>query len=243
MTDLAIIGPDPAFGGGGRALTEALWRAAAEIGHEPELHFLRNDRMPAAEQDPVFTRRQEVRSPLPVPDAEPYKLMLAATRIGKRVSGAGACFVCAPTASYGYGAVLSRRPYACWAGTTVDEEWSGRRHGLDRLRRTAHGLGAPVAHRLESSTLSHARVLWAISDATRRALAAVADRREQEVRVVPIPVDAQHFTPLPDEEWERELSRPQLVFVGRANDPRKNLPLLLEAWTGVSRETQRSSPR
>ena len=49
MRDLAIVAPDPGFGGGGRALTEALWRAAEEVGREPQLHFLRNPRLPGAD--------------------------------------------------------------------------------------------------------------------------------------------------------------------------------------------------
>ena len=57
MRDLAIVAPDPGFGGGGRALTEALWRAAEELGREPRLHFLRNRRVPSSEDDwqpPIF---------------------------------------------------------------------------------------------------------------------------------------------------------------------------------------------
>ena len=40
MRDFAIIAPDPAFGGGGRALTEALWSAAEDLGREPDLRDL-----------------------------------------------------------------------------------------------------------------------------------------------------------------------------------------------------------
>ncbi len=143
MRDLAIVAPDPGFGGGGRALTEALWRAAEEVGREPQLHFLSNPRLPGDDDDPVFTRSRPVRSWLPLPDLEAHKLWLAAPRVADRLRRAKTCFVCAPAASYGYGAVLSRRPYGCWAGTTVDDEWAARRDGVDGLRRTAHAAGAP----------------------------------------------------------------------------------------------------
>ena len=56
------------------------------------------------------------------------------------------------------------------------------------------------------------------------------------VPVVRIPVDAQRFTPLSDDGWTHGLQHPQLVFVGRADDPRKNVPLLLEAFALVRRE-------
>ena len=52
MRDLAIVVPDPGFGGGGRAQTEALWRAAADIGRQPEVSFVRNGRLPSTDDDP-----------------------------------------------------------------------------------------------------------------------------------------------------------------------------------------------
>src|SRR3954454_1869400 len=230
MRDLAIVAPDPGFGGGSRALTEALWRAAEEGGREPQLHFLRNPRLPGGDEDPVFTRSRPVRSWLPVPDMEAYKLWLAAPRVADRLRRAKTCFVCAPAASYGYGAVLSRRAFGCWAGTTVDDEWAARRDGVDGLRRTAHAAGAPMMHRLERETLRRARVLWAISAASQRSLAELARVPEERIRLVHIPVDAERFTPLPDDEWMRGLDAPRLVFVGRASDPRKNVTLLLDAF-------------
>jgi glycosyltransferase involved in cell wall biosynthesis len=230
MRDLAIVAPDPGFGGGGRALTEALWRAAEEVGREPELHFLRNPRLPGDDDDPVLTRSRPVRSWLPLPDMEAYKLWLAAPRVADRLRRAKTCFVCAPAASYGYGAVLSRRAFGCWVGTTVDDEWAARRNGVDGLRRTAHTAGAPVMHRLERETLRRARVLWAISAASRRSLAALARVPEERIRLVHIPVDVECFTPLPEDEWTRGLDAPRLVFVGRASDPRKNVTLLLDAF-------------
>ena len=240
MRDLAIVAPDPGFGGGGRALTEALWRAAEEVGREPQLHFLRNPRLPGDDDDPVFTRSRPVRSWLPLPDLEAHKLWLAAPRVADRLRRAKTCFVCAPAASYGYGAVLSRRPYGCWAGTTVDDEWAARRDGVDGLRRTAHNVGAPVLHRLERETLRRARVLWAISAASRRSLAALARVPEDRVRVVHIPVDTERFSPLPDDEWERGLDAPRLVFVGRASDPRKNVALLLDAFVRLRERVPRA---
>src|SRR5262249_9158098 len=53
------------------------------------------------------------------------------------------------------------------------------------------------------------------------------------IRVVRIPVDVNRFAALPDDEWESLLDAPKLLFVGRADDPRKNIGLLLEAYTLV----------
>jgi glycosyltransferase involved in cell wall biosynthesis len=229
MHDFAVVGSDPGFGGGGRALTEALWRAAEELGREPELHYLHYRRLPTLDRDPVFTRRRSV-SPLPFPDIEAIKNLAAATVIATRVRGASSCFVSAAVASHGYGAVLARRPYGCWTATSIADEWAARRHGVDRARRIAHAAGRPLLHALERATLRRAKVLWAISPASRASLVAAAGIPEDGIRVVPIPVDLERFAPLGDSEWEERLARPELVFVGRAGDPRKNVALLLDAF-------------
>jgi glycosyltransferase involved in cell wall biosynthesis len=230
MRDFAIVAPDPGFGGGGRAMTEALWRAAEGLGREPELHFLRSPRLPDTEDDPVFTKERIVRSPLPFPDMASYKVWLTAPRVADRLRKVRACFVCAAVASYGYGAALSRRTYGCWLATSVADEWGARRDGLDALRRTAHALNAPVSRKLERETLRRARVLWAISPAARNAIAEAARVAPERIEVVRIPIDTQLFTPLPDDEWTRGLEQPLLAFVGRASDPRKNVDLLLDAF-------------
>jgi len=230
MRDLAIVAADPGFGGGGRAFTETLWHAAREIGREPELHFLRNPSLPDTDDDPVFTRRRVAHSGLPLPDLLSYKVWLSAPRVADRLRKARACFVCAPVASYGYPAALARRPYGCWVATSVDDEWAARRDGLDRSRRSAHAVNAPLLRKLERETLRRARVVWAISPAAAHAVAEATRMPEERIRVVRIPVDTQRFSPLPDDEWKRGLEQPRLVFVGRASDPRKNVPLLLDAF-------------
>jgi glycosyltransferase involved in cell wall biosynthesis len=230
MRDFAIVTADPGFGGGSRALTAALWEAASEIGREPELHFLRNPSLPATEDDPVFTKRRVAHSALPLPDLASYKVWLSAPRIADRLRKARACFVCAPVASYGYAAALARRAYGCWVATTADDEWEARRGGLDRRRRAARAVNAPLEHKLEHETLRRARTVWAISPAAAHVVAEAMHVPEERVRVVRIPVDTQRFSPLPDDEWKRGLEQPTLAFVGRASDPRKNVSLLLDAF-------------
>src|SRR5947199_1693664 len=47
------------------------------------------------------------------------------------------------------------------------------------------------------------------------------------------PVDPARFAPLADADWARRLARPEIVFAGRADDPRKNIGLLLDAFRRV----------
>ena len=125
MSDFAIVASDPAFGGGGRALTEALWHAARELEREPELHFLRYRRLHTSAPEEIFTRRRSVPQVLPALNA--LNVLTAATLIAPRIRRARSCFVSAAVASHGYGAALARRPYGCWVATSLDDEWTARR--------------------------------------------------------------------------------------------------------------------
>jgi glycosyltransferase involved in cell wall biosynthesis len=228
VAELAIVGQDPGFRGGIVAQTEALWNAAVSLGCDPALHYLRYRRLDRDRAEAAVHGRGV--DPL-LPDIDVVNVLAAAVVIGRRVRPASASFVCTATASSGFGAVLARKPFGCWIGTTLVDEGAARRGGLDAARKVAHAINAPALRALERRTLRSARVRWATSPGSRRALAAAAGIPESEVRIVPIPIDADRFTPVADEEWERTLEAPQLVFVGRADDPRKNIGLLLEGFT------------
>jgi glycosyltransferase involved in cell wall biosynthesis len=230
VADLAIVGQDPGFAGGVLAQTEAIWQAARSLDREPELHYLRYRRLDASRCDAGLDGRA-VR-PL-VPGVEVLNVLAAAAVIAPRIRGVRTRFVCAASASNGFGAVLARKPFGCWISTALADESRSRLPALDRPRRLAHSASAPALRRLERATLRKARVRWTISAASRDALAAASGLPRSELRIVPIPVDAGRFTPLPDEEWERGLETPRLIFVGRADDPRKNVGLLLDAFVRI----------
>jgi glycosyltransferase involved in cell wall biosynthesis len=59
---------------------------------------------------------------------------------------------------------------------------------------------------------------------------------EKEVELLLIPVDGHRFAPEPDDVWFGRLESPVIAFVGRADDPRKNVALLLRAFGLVRRE-------
>jgi glycosyltransferase involved in cell wall biosynthesis len=227
VAELAILGQDPGFAGGVMAQTEALWNAALSLGRDPELHYLRYRRLDGARRRAALRGRGV--API-VPGLEIANSLVAAALLARRTRQAPSRFVCAAVASNGFGAVLAREPYGCWASTTLADEASSARDGLELRRRVARAANAPGLRLLERATLRGAKVLWTISPASRRALSDAAGIPESAIRVVPIPIDAERFTPLADDEWEQGLEAPELVFVGRADDPRKNIGLLLDAF-------------
>jgi phosphatidylinositol alpha-mannosyltransferase len=81
--------------------------------------------------------------------------------------------------------------------------------------------------------LRAATAVFATSASSRRALAAAGELDEAEIGILPVPVELDRFTPLPESEWRAEVARPTLVFAGRGDDPRKNVGLLLDAFARV----------
>ena len=219
--DLAVLGQDPRFGGGGLAQSEAFCTAARELGRDPVLLSCPHPGLGGAR----FTWRR----------VEALRQSRAARELEPQARDARTLWVTASLAQNGAAAPRTKRPYSCWVGTTIASEWAGRAGGLAGWRRLAAGASVPWLRRLEREVLSGASALYATSPFSRADVAEAADRDESEVAILPIPIDAERFAPASDDAWRRALERPDLVFVGRADDPRKNLPLLLEAFAGLRR--------
>jgi len=222
VTDIAVVTMDPRFGGGARAQTEAFAAAARQLGREPELLYFAHPSLARVEHE-----SRGIAAPFRHFDAG--NQLAAGLRLAPRVRAARSAWVVATLAPYGYPAARSGRRYACWLGTGLEEEWAARRPGLPASRRVALRLNAPVLRRLERRVLRGAARVYATGPASRASLARAGGLAEEEVGILPIPVDLERFTPAPDEEWLRTIDSPVLAFVGRADDPRKNASLLLDA--------------
>ena len=210
MIDLAVVTQDPRFGGGALAQTNAFVRGAVALGREPHLLY------------PRF-----------VPLVDSASQLAQAPGIARRVRRARSAWVVAAAAPYGDGARRSGRPYAAWIGTSLEDEWSSRRGGLSFPRRAALTLNAGLLRSVERRGGRAATPLLATSPHSRTALAAAAGIAPESIGILPIPVDIDRFAPEAEERWLERLDRPTVVFVGRADDPRKNVDLLLQAWPAV----------
>jgi glycosyltransferase involved in cell wall biosynthesis len=215
MIDLAVIGPDPRFGGGGAAQVDAFLAAARQLGREPELLYAPH---------PTLAGRRLT------PDrVEALRQLRWARRLAPRVRGSRSVWVASTIATHGLAARRSGHRYGCWLGTSLDDEWAARARGLDRARRLAQRLNAPALRSLERRVVRGAERVYATSPGSRAALAAAVGLGEAEIGILPIPVDVDELRPEPDEAWLARLEAPVVTFVGRADDPRKNLALLLAA--------------
>ena len=228
MHDLAVVGQDPRFGDGVRSQMEAFWMAAEGLGQQPHLFHMAH---PSLDGRPFTGPAADERTPVPAVAAKLDGLNQAAAgiRIGARLGDWRSTWVVATTAPAGYGAARSGRRYGCWIGTSLEDEWRGRRAGLSPSRRAALALNAPVLRRLERIVLRRATSVYATSAYSAALVAEASELPHERIRVLPISVDVDRFAPEPDARWEARLDTPTLAFVGRASDPRKNMRLLLDA--------------
>ena len=159
---------------------------------------------------------------------------LLAAWMASSLRGSRSLWVVATVAHYGLAAARSGRPYACWVGTSLRDEARGRvAGGLPASRRLAVHVNRPVLERIERTVLRRAAAVYTTSPASRRSVAAACEVPIGRVRLLPLTVDVARFRPEPDERWLARLEAPVVTFVGRTSDPRKNVPLLLDAFRGV----------
>lgn len=210
-----MLAQDPRFGDGGLAQTEAFLAAARSLDRTPDLLY--------APHPALDGRRWS-------PDRiEALRLARAADRLAPRVRAARSAWVVATIATAGGAAARSGRPYACWIGTSLADEWRGRRPRLGPARRAGFALSLPALRTFERRVLRGAASVYATSAGSRAAVAEAGGLAEAAIGILPIPVDVERISPEPDDVWLARLERPVLVFVGRARDPRKNVRLLLDA--------------
>jgi glycosyltransferase involved in cell wall biosynthesis len=212
MTDLLVVGQDPLFGGGARAQMDAFLDAARALGRDPELVYVPH---PTLRPDETFSRLDRI---------EALRILRGGLALPVTPT-----WVVSTLAHHGWAAARSRRPYACWIGTSLADERRGRLPGLPTSRKLAAWANAPALERLERRVLRGAARVYATSPASRAAVARAGGLDEHDVGILPLPVDVDRFTPEDDDRWLARLERPVLAVVGRADDPRRNVGLALAA--------------
>lgn len=130
---------------------------------------------------------------------------------------------------------LSHRPFLAWVASSWHGDRKDRVAGFPWYRRWLDsGLNARVTRRLEKRIL-HSGTVLALSAYTRAELESFLDNGTLH-GMLPMPVDAGRFRPDP-----AAVVPGKLGFVGRIDDPRKNIPLLVQAIALIRQQHPRVS--
>ncbi len=237
MTRRALIATIPPISGGVPAMLRVVLRLLAERGVESEVAWYEPWSLSPELSVPLFrlgtrrvgAERREVEGAAAghaigawLPELEvthyratpPWRELIARADLHLVVSG---------TAMAGRAFADTGTPFLAWLAS----DWHGDRKDRVRAfpwhrRLLDRALVGPLARRLEPRILRSGRIL-ALSEPTRRALDAVAGRPVVRA-VMPQPIDLDLFRPDP-----AAVVPGRIGFVGRFDDPRKNLPLFLDA--------------
>jgi glycosyltransferase involved in cell wall biosynthesis len=239
MVRVGVYTMDPVFGGGVLSLGRSCYELEERLGHSPSLVYMLMSGAngvvpPARDEDPERelsgVRRAPVRPPMSL-KSWTLRQWSCIPSIVKRLNDADALIGVAGSASALFPLAVQSRPYACWVATSLEDELRGQAGG-----------GGQAAARILNSTLRLRHALWLERRVLRRAAvilvtsahtrAIIGARYPEVVGRLRVVMPQLH---LPAARSGVETPREKVVLsVGRLTDPRKNIPLLLNAFARVA---------
>ncbi len=146
-------------------------------------------------------------------------------RFDQFVVASGSCHVALPLA-------LRRRPYVLWMSTLYEDEIKGKMLvGDPWAEKVYRSPFWPFLAWQERFVLRRASRILSLSPYTRRRILEIVPDVADKLDVAMMPVDTERLSPLPP--GMRRGDPPYLLHASRINDPRKNVPMLLEAFARI----------
>lgn len=162
------------------------------------------------------------------PYIEPFGYLLPWRFLKRELQKHDVAFGIVGYATHLYFMKLAGVRYYAWLATTLDSEKKGQPQSSNVRQRVFDWLNRlvmPISRYQEKRALLGATRLYTISAASRREMIEIGVPEERIELIYP-PVDTDVFTPPESEERE-----PYILCVCRLEDPRKNIPLLLDAFS------------
>lgn len=233
---------DPRGGGGVLSLTEFIYDAAEFAGFKPHIAYnaiqwekcvtisdmLRGRWRVPREQNSVNEFNGELIGRV-LPEVEVLDYLGNYRHWSGVMNGADVIFGvggnCLPLLPAAY----SGRPFGCWVATLIEEEREVQAEGIGLPRRIRDIATRPILKQYEKYVLQRARVIVALSEYTKEQIITQHSIPRDDVRVLPFPINTDRYRP----GNFSQRNGAELLFVGRINDPRKNVSLLLRAFSDV----------
>lgn len=238
---VALMTYDPRSGGGVRSVMEFAYETVANAGLDPYLVYN------ALQWSDCLTLRDLVRSDWRIPVTEEWHDGMEGIQIGRgfpellvtnylvnrnewqaALDSADATLVLGGHCLAGIPAARKGDRYAVWMGTTIEDEREVQIRYFGLGRRLRYEVARPILRHQERLVLLNAEQVLVQSTYTKRQVVQRHGLDPDEVEVLPYPVDTEKFSP-----GKPETDPHEIVFVGRINDPRKNIELLLKSFARV----------
>lgn len=150
--------------------------------------------------------------------AQDYQMLMV-------VSGTNQC---------GLAFALSGRRYVCWIGAiTEDDKWA-RKRDWPKIRQIIDTLWTPLLRYLEEYIYRRCSSVLSVSVYTANMIVDLYKIDRQSVQVLPYPIDIDWFSPPPD--FSKRSNDKKIISISRLNDPRKNICMLIKAFSAVKKE-------
>lgn len=242
MAQASILTLEPGLGGV-PALTQTVYQLLASAGHSPQVVYRASGEVPTSSRWAVLRFflstppvRRLVRDNMnavavvdyPVPPRFQYHL----PRLARSALNAPVAAVVSGSSHVGLPLALARRPYVLWVATLYEEELRSRAIAGDPwavsfLRHPDW----PVLQEQERLVYERAGAILALSPNTAAQISSRWPALDARLRTVVYPVDTDRFQPGPG-----PADPPYVLLTARIRDPRKNVNLLLQAFSEVRRE-------
>ncbi len=143
---------------------------------------------------------------------------------------ADACFAVGGNSHAALPLAYANRPFALWVATPLLEDRIDRIRHQRVPRKLRDYASLPLLLQQERFVYEKASHVLALSEYTRRLLAGKYPFLEGKMTIASFPIDTERFRPVPF----AEKSGDYLLFTGRFDDERKNMPLLLRAFREIA---------
>ncbi|WP_169333095.1 glycosyltransferase family 4 protein [Halomicrobium katesii] len=148
------------------------------------------------------------------------------------LADADVCFAIGGPNQCGFPYVLQNKPFAGWFATLLWDDRAGRIQSASLPRKLRDYVSRPALESIERRVFEAANFVYVLSDYTMDRITTEYEIAESKITAVPHPIDVETFSPdgptVPKDDDEL-----RITFVGRFNDDRKNMPMLMSAFSQV----------
>lgn len=234
---------DPRLGGGIRSVTRLAYGVASEGVYDPYIAFnsisdqenLTFSRLLSLDTTITYDRgtydeMEGIKIGRVLPEIKAFNYLLNrnqwtdALAEADKCLGLGAhCLPCLPAA-------VDDMNFGCWIGTSIYDEIKSQAGNFHSIRDIRERAILPLLTRYERFILRRAEVIYSQSSTTKDRIETLHGISPDKVRIIPYPIDTETYCPGED------TNDTGILFVGRINDPRKNIEFLLRAFERVLAE-------